>query len=223
MKLAVFDFDRTLFPKDTIPYLMKQWYKLDYPKDKIMKVYIRLLPAYVIYKLGIGGNKANKKLRNMAVEGFDELLKGMTKDEINSFFEKTSKELTNELNKEVVEKVIKAQQEGMHTVIISGAYEPLLQIIGNDLKIDTIIGTKLSYDNDDIYSYNQKLIIVEGDRKVEELENYFTQTLDWENSYFYTDSIRDIKLLERVGNPVAVNPDQHLLNHAKDRNWDIII
>lgn len=222
MKLAVFDFDRTLFPKDTIPYLMKQWYKLDYPKDKIAKVYIRLLPAYIAYKLKIGGSEANKKLRNIAVEGFDELFKGMNKDEIELFFNKTSTNLLNELNKDVLEELTKAQNQGMHTVIISGAYEPLLQIVGKNLNIDTIIGTKLSYDNDGVYNYNQKLTIVEGDKKAEELEKYFTQKLDWENSYFYTDSMRDIKLLEMVGNPVVVNPDQNLLNHAKQQNWIIL-
>lgn len=64
MKLAVFDFDKTLFPKDTIPYLMKQWYKLDYPKTKIIKVYMKLLPAFIVYKLSIGGTKTNAKQRN---------------------------------------------------------------------------------------------------------------------------------------------------------------
>ena len=222
MKLAVFDFDRTLFPKDTIPYLMKQWYKLDYPKDKIAKVYIRLLPAYIAYKLGIGGSEANKKLRNIAVEGFDELFKNMNKDEIELFFNKTSTNILSELNKDVLEELTKAQNQGMHTVIISGAYEPLLQIVGKNLNIDTIIGTKLSYDSDGVYNYNQKLTIVEGDKKAKELEKYFTEKLDWKNSYFYTDSMRDIRLLEKVGNPVVVNPDQNLLNHAKEQNWIII-
>ena len=222
MKLAVFDFDRTLFPKDTIPYLIKQWYKLDYPKSKIVKVYVRLLPAYIVYKLGIGSKKTNIKLRNKAVEGFDEIFKGMSKNEIENFFYKTSENLNNELNKDIVAKVIEAQKKGMHTVIISGAYEPLLQIIGKSLNIDTVIGTKLPYDANEVYNYKQKLTLIEGDKKVDELEKYFIQDIDWQNSWFYTDSIRDIKLLELVGNPVAVNPDSHLLNHAKDNNWVII-
>lgn len=222
MKLAVFDFDKTLFPKDTIPYLMKQWYKLDYPRTKIIKVYIKLLPAYIVYKMGIGGTKTNIKLRNLAVEGFDELFKGMNKYEIELFFAESSKSLNQELNRDIIEKIIKAQEEGIHTVIISGAYEPLLQIVGKSLNIDTVIGTKLAYDSNEVYDYKQKLTLIEGDKKVEELENYFTEEIDWENSWFYTDSIRDIKLLELVGNPVAVNPDTYLLNHAKCKNWNII-
>ncbi len=222
MKLAIFDFDKTLFPKDTIPYLMKQWYKLDYSKLKLGKVYTKLLPAYIVYKTGVGGKKTNDKLRRIAVEGFHDLFKGMSKKEIEEFFYKTSVTLKEELNEEVVSKLEQAKNEGMHTVIISGAYDPLLKYIGKNLDVDTIIGTTLSYDNNEIYNHNQKLIIVEGDQKVDELKNYFKQEIDWENSYFYTDSIRDIKLLELVGNPVVVNPDQHLLNRATELKWDII-
>lgn len=222
MKLAVFDFDRTLFPKDTIPYLMKQWYKLGYPKGKITKIYMRLLPAYMLYKMNIGGIKTNIKLRNLAIEGFDELFKGMNEKQIEEFFLKSSVNLINELNDDVLNKVKKAQEEDIHTVIISGAYEPLLNKIGNELNINTVIGTKLSYNEDGVYDYNQKLTLIEGDKKAEELLSYFTEEIDWENSFFYTDSIRDIKLLELVGNPVAVNPDTHLLNHAKNKGWDII-
>jgi len=40
-------------------------------------------------------------------------------------------------------------------------------------------------------------------------------------SYFYTDSITDLPLLERVGHPVAVNPDRKLRRLAKQRAWPI--
>ncbi|MGL6105420.1 hypothetical protein [Romboutsia sp.] len=59
-------------------------------------------------------------------------------------------------------------------------------------------------------------------KKVEELEKYFIEDIDWQNSYFYTDSIINIKLLELVGNLVAVNPDTHILNHAQKQNCQIV-
>jgi HAD superfamily hydrolase (TIGR01490 family) len=40
-------------------------------------------------------------------------------------------------------------------------------------------------------------------------------------SYFYTDSITDLPLLERVGHPVAVNPDPRLRRLARKRDWPI--
>jgi HAD superfamily hydrolase (TIGR01490 family) len=40
-------------------------------------------------------------------------------------------------------------------------------------------------------------------------------------SYFYTDSISDLPLLERVGHPVAVNPDPRLRRLAVSRGWPV--
>ncbi|QEY17081.1 HAD family hydrolase [Cellvibrio sp. KY-GH-1] len=41
-------------------------------------------------------------------------------------------------------------------------------------------------------------------------------------SYFYSDSINDLPLLEQVDNPVAVDPDERLTNIARERNWPIL-
>jgi len=45
--------------------------------------------------------------------------------------------------------------------------------------------------------------------------------VDLEASYFYSDSISDRPLLERVGQPVAVNPDLRLKRLARQRGWPI--
>lgn len=45
------------------------------------------------------------------------------------------------------------------------------------------------------------------------------QGVDLDASYFYTDSISDLPLLERVGYPVAVNPDLRLRRLAAKRGW----
>ncbi len=41
-------------------------------------------------------------------------------------------------------------------------------------------------------------------------------------SYFYSDSMNDLPLLEQVSHPVATNPDDRLRNEAKKRNWPIL-
>ena len=45
--------------------------------------------------------------------------------------------------------------------------------------------------------------------------------VDLSASYFYTDSISDQPLLERVGYPVAVNPDPRLRRLARQRGWPV--
>jgi HAD superfamily hydrolase (TIGR01490 family) len=41
-------------------------------------------------------------------------------------------------------------------------------------------------------------------------------------SWFYSDSLNDVPLLERVNHPVAVDPDPTLLALAKKRGWKVI-
>jgi len=42
------------------------------------------------------------------------------------------------------------------------------------------------------------------------------------NSYFYSDSINDLPLLEQVSTPIAVNPDNELEIIAATRGWEIL-
>lgn len=45
---------------------------------------------------------------------------------------------------------------------------------------------------------------------------------DFEESYFYSDSVNDVPLMERVTHPVATNPDPRLRMIALERNWPVI-
>ena len=46
--------------------------------------------------------------------------------------------------------------------------------------------------------------------------------LDLDRSYFYTDSITDLPVLERVGEPRVVNPDPRLRRAAARRGWPVV-
>ena len=45
--------------------------------------------------------------------------------------------------------------------------------------------------------------------------------VDLKDCYFYSDSMSDVLLLEKVGHPVVVNPDPRLRKHAEARGWPI--
>lgn len=48
------------------------------------------------------------------------------------------------------------------------------------------------------------------------------QLSDFEQTYFYSDSINDLPLLEKVSHPVATNPQPSLLKIAQERHWKIL-
>jgi HAD superfamily hydrolase (TIGR01490 family) len=45
---------------------------------------------------------------------------------------------------------------------------------------------------------------------------------DFAESWFYSDSHNDLPLLEKVSDPVAVDPDEKLLARAKEKGWPVI-
>ena len=61
--------------------------------------------------------------------------------------------------------------------------------------------------------------------KVQRLEAWLAERgLAWsdvEESWFYSDSLNDLPLLERVTHPVAVDPDDTLRAHALERGWPV--
>ncbi|GGD00240.1 HAD family hydrolase [Vreelandella lutescens] len=48
------------------------------------------------------------------------------------------------------------------------------------------------------------------------------QDLTMDDAWFYSDSHNDLPLLEKVDNPVAVDPDDTLRQVAEERNWRIM-
>jgi HAD superfamily hydrolase (TIGR01490 family) len=59
--------------------------------------------------------------------------------------------------------------------------------------------------------------------KVTRLQQWLDDTgHSLEDSYFYSDSNNDLPLLELVSHPIAVDPDETLAAHARDKGWPII-
>ncbi len=62
--------------------------------------------------------------------------------------------------------------------------------------------------------------------KVTRVESWLSsEKLSWsslERSYFYSDSINDLPLMEKVTQPIPTNPDQSLRTKALENNWPIL-
>lgn len=65
-----------------------------------------------------------------------------------------------------------------------------------------------------------------GSGKVEAVQRWLallgTRLEDLEDSAFYSDSINDLPLLERVRRPVVTNGDDRLLEIARERGWETL-
>ncbi len=58
--------------------------------------------------------------------------------------------------------------------------------------------------------------------KIERLRAWLSATeMNFDNSWFYSDSHNDLPLLEHVAHPVAVDPDDQLRTIASEKGWQI--
>ena len=222
MKLAIFDFDGTLFPRDTLPFLLKQWKHRGFSRSRYYKAVLNLAALYINYKIRPASETEKEKMKIEAVKRFNNIFLGMNEEEVREFFRLAGEEINNMLFKPVKDEIAGSFKKGLHTVFLSGAYEMLLNEIGGKLNINTVLGTEIYFDEDGIYN-PEKLDIVSGRTKKEKLLKYFEgEDINWAESYSYADNYSDLPILELAGNPVAVRPDDRLKKHAEEKGWRII-
>lgn len=111
--------------------------------------------------------------------------------------------------------------QGDRTVIISASGEHLVRPIARFLGVDETLAIGVEIQDGRFTGATQGTMTYrEG--KVSRLLHLINQdeTL-LQEARFYSDSHNDLPLLTRVGQPVAVNPDTILLQHARQAGWPI--
>lgn len=223
MKLAIFDFDGTLFLKDTLPFLLKLWREFGYSKARLARVYASLGAMYILYKIGLHNAHRREKGAKTVMRRFTRLFAGMSRDQVERYFDRCADVISGQLNADVADEIAKVRALGCHTVLLSGCFGYLLEAIAARIGIDTVIGTKVNY-KDGVVDLKRPLEVIYGLEKTSRLRMmYTTRDIDWAGSFAYADSLSDAPVLELVGNPVAVNPDNELKARAEQSGWRILI
>ncbi len=219
MKLAIFDFDGTLFIKDTLPFLGEEWVRQGRPRYRYLITYLSIMPILIFYKMG---TVSRAKMKYQAMKKFQKMFAKLSEKQVQEFFQQTYPALTRYYNPEVLAEIKRAKSEGFHLVLLSGAYSLLLNLVAEDLEIDTVIGAELYFENETI-NYRREISFVDGENKLALLKEVFTgQEVDWKLSRSYGDSYDDLLVLEIAGEAVAVNPENKLLDYARDNEWRVI-
>ncbi|ARF13393.1 HAD family hydrolase [Sporosarcina ureae] len=219
MKVAIFDFDGTLYTKETFKLLMEQLKNHPTYKQYYRKFYRSILPLYIRYKLKILPESVMKE-RSMHL--YLKALDSLTMTELHEFFKGMHNVMMPDFNEQVINRLAKHRKDGYHVLLVSGAYTPFLKAVTSHLIFDRIIGTEIP-SNGEHLAMDQPLLHIQGTRKNEQIyQALLGKTIDWDNSFAYGDSISDLPVLEIVGSPVAVRPDEKLATVAKQRNWEIL-
>ncbi len=219
MKVAIFDFDGTLFPEETFPLLMSNLKNHPIHFKKYRNFFLRIFPVYLAYKCKL---YPEQKMKEYSMWSYITAFGSSPKTEIEKFFSQIGGIMSQNLSEPMLHRLEQHKKDGYYTMLVSGAYEPLLQSVTKNVDFDCIIGSSIPYTNDTL-SKNSPLTYIYGERKTESINEHLSDfNVDWQNSFAYGDSYTDLNVLELVGNPVAVNPEPRLLELANHKNWEII-
>lgn len=116
------------------------------------------------------------------------------------------------------------RQQGEHLLMISASEVFLVEPVANALGFDGVIGIDVEH-HDGKITGNPLLPLSYQEGKIHHYHAYLERFNTSESqviSRFYSDSHNDIPLLEKVQFPVAVNPNDALLQVAQEQQWPIL-
>ncbi|RWX51268.1 HAD-superfamily subfamily IB hydrolase, TIGR01490 [Candidatus Electrothrix marina] len=126
------------------------------------------------------------------------------------------------IEKKALTLVNKHKEQGDTVMVITATNSFITGPIVHAFGIEHLLATEPKVVNDR-YTTEIDGIPCFHEGKVQRLKNWLTeQNMSLRGSCFYSDSINDLPLLEKVDTPVAVDPDEKLAALARQRGWDCI-
>lgn len=178
--------------------------------------HLRLLWGFVTYRLGM------VNLHKMA-EVTSRWLRGRTEQEIADHCRQWYLErIRSTLRPEVVAAVDAHRRRGHTLALLTSGTHYLNDHIAADLGIEHVLATELEV-HDGRFTGRVQGRFCYGRGKVAKAEEFARlQGVSLERSFFYSDSVSDLPMLERVGNAVVVAPDPRLRLEARRRGWPLL-
>ena len=110
------------------------------------------------------------------------------------------------------------------TAIVTATNRFITRPIADELGVRDLIATDIE-EMDGVFTGKPRGTPTFREGKIQRVDEWLAakgrKLADFE-SWFYSDSLNDLPLLERVTHPIAVDPDATLRAHASKRKWTII-
>tara|TARA_Y100001935_G_scaffold184714_1_gene153334 strand:- start:38060 stop:38716 length:657 start_codon:yes stop_codon:yes gene_type:complete len=214
MALAIFDLDNTLIDGDS---------------DYLWGIYLSRLGMVDGKKYEAANEKFYDQYNNGQLD-IDEFLKFSTQplvknnmDDLlswrNDFIEK---EIKKRIFNEAKEIIADHKANGDTLLVITATNTFITRPIVDLFSIDHLIGIELEIVNK---KFTGKVMSIPSfkEGKVKRLNQWLKEhPEDTNGAFFYSDSSNDLPLLSIIDNPIVVNPDDNLKQHAFNSGWKIL-
>lgn len=215
MAVAFFDLDKTLCSVPTEQLLSKYLFKHGLIKKSHL---FSVIWGFILYNFHLiddyttfRKNMVRSIMKGMSVKDFRKTLNHVYDQEFRHLF-----------LPEVLERISMHKANNHRIVIVSTALNEIVQVFADNIHADYHYSTELVIE-DSLYTGDVIGNVYYGKYKQQAVQDYCSlHNIDPTHCYAYGDYFEDRLMMEAVGNPVAINPDKKLLEHAKKRNWKII-
>lgn len=210
---ALFDIDGTLLARNSAPLYMRHLRRTGQARwrDVALTLYFLLR-----YKLGLLDLER-------ALAASLEWVRGRAEAEVRADAEAWyAAEVRPWVFPAMAATVAAHRRAGHVPVILTSATRYLAEPLAADLGIEYVLVTQLVV-RDGHFTGEAVRPVCYGPGKIYWAERFAeAHGVDLRQSYFYTDSITDLPVLERVGRPRVVNPDPRLRRAAARRGWPVV-
>jgi HAD superfamily hydrolase (TIGR01490 family) len=213
MPVAFFDMDRTLLTVNSGTL----WVRFLRRRGEIGRLqYLRALGWALKYKLSI------LDMDTLSARLAADLAGGAEEDMVAKCVYWYRTEIHATIAKPARDAVEEHRRRGDRVILLTSATPYIAEPLAATLGLDEIICSRLEV-VDGRFTGRMVTPICYGAGKVARAEAWAERaSVDLSVCTFYTDSYTDLPMLERVGHPVAVNPDPRLLRAARRRGWPIL-
>lgn len=210
VKVVFFDLDDSLINKDANSLWIK--WRFRHERWALVEGMVALASLYRSYKKGrVSYGRLSRYYRTRAL--------GMNLDEyrqrVAQFFHERGH---LHIYPQAASLLFAYRRMGVTLVLITGADEEVAQAFGRALDIPHVISNRLAVEQGKITGLQRPLCY--GSGKVGLARAFLReQGLKFSDAAFYTDSHADLPLLEKVAQPVVLNPNNRLRVTAAERGW----
>ncbi|MBN94302.1 MAG: HAD-IB family hydrolase [Deltaproteobacteria bacterium] len=209
---AFFDLDKTLLLVNS----GQLWFRRERAEGRLPLHHAIEAGVWLqLYKLGLMNGRT---ALSRAVQSLKGELEQDLRDRTQRFFDD---EIASEFAPGTETALMAHRQAGHQLVLLTSASLYLSQLVQERLNLDDILCMEFEVEAGRLTGAIQQLCF--GDAKVGVAEQWAsTRSIDLKDCFFYSDSITDLPMLDRVGRPVAVHPDARLAKLARQRSWPIL-
>ena len=180
--------------------------------------------------LGLAAAAGRETLRSLVTgrppgeaSGAFPFLSGFSRDTLLNLSRKLfSRKLPGRLDSVLAGRIAGALEKNQTVLLATSSFRVLVEPLAEYLSVADIIATELEY-REGLSTGALKNGAVFGQGKRIQVEHWLGERgIPLSVCAFYSDSHRDLPLLETVGYPVAVRPDRRLKKTAAARGWPVL-